>query len=98
MKPSAQFVCVLIALYPAAAQSDAAPSVMVGPVAMEKLQKPDRIVGRVVADQSVGLQARVEGFWKRSTKPRAGHSPKAMCCSGSNRRNTPPVWTARKQR
>ncbi|MFY2822868.1 efflux RND transporter periplasmic adaptor subunit [Ruegeria sp. MALMAid1280] len=65
MKPSALFVCVLIPLFlpdPAAAQSDAPPSVMVAPATLENLQKQDRFVGRVVADQSVDLQARVEGF------------------------------------
>ena len=65
MKPSALFVCAFIPLFlptPAAAQSDAPPSVVVAPVTLQDLQKQDQFVGRVVADQSVDLQARVEGF------------------------------------
>ncbi|KIC47491.1 hypothetical protein RA28_00695 [Ruegeria sp. ANG-S4] len=47
----------------AAAQSEATvPSVMVASATLEDLQKQDQFVGRVVADQSVDLQARVEGF------------------------------------
>lgn len=66
MKPSSLFVCVLLTLFlsgPAAAQSDSSPpSVMVAAATMEDLQKQDQFVGRVVADQSVDLQARVEGI------------------------------------
>lgn len=44
------------------AQSDPAPpSVVVAPATMQVLQKQDEFVGRVIADQSVDLQARVEG-------------------------------------
>lgn len=48
---------------PATAQSDAPPppSVVVAKATMNDLQKRDQLVGRVVADQSVDLQARVEG-------------------------------------
>ncbi len=66
MNPTKLFVCALIPLFlpgPAAAQSDAPPpSVTVAPVTLEDLQKKAQFVGRVVADQSVDLQARVEGF------------------------------------
>ncbi|NOD64826.1 MULTISPECIES: efflux RND transporter periplasmic adaptor subunit [unclassified Ruegeria] len=65
MKKTAQLLSVLIALGlvgPAAAQSDpTAPSVVVASAKLEELQKQDNFVGRVVADQSVDLQARVEG-------------------------------------
>ncbi|WP_171208901.1 MULTISPECIES: efflux RND transporter periplasmic adaptor subunit [unclassified Ruegeria] len=60
-----QLLCTLFAIGlvgPAAAQSDpSAPSVVVAPATRQDLQKQDEFVGRVVADQSVDLQARVDG-------------------------------------
>ena len=66
MKPTSLFVWTMIAVFltgPVAAQSDAPPpSVTVAMATMDVLQNQDRFVGRVVADQSVDLQARVEGI------------------------------------
>ncbi len=60
-----QLLCTLFAIGlvgSAAAQSDLpAPSVVVAPATRQELQKQDEFVGRVVADQSVDLQARVDG-------------------------------------
>ncbi|RBW52480.1 efflux RND transporter periplasmic adaptor subunit [Ruegeria sp. A3M17] len=42
-------------------ETPAPPSVVVASAAMQELQKQDEFVGRVIADQSVDLQARVEG-------------------------------------
>ncbi len=66
MKPTSLFVCTMIAVFltgPISAQSDApSPSVTVAATTMNDLKKQDRFVGRVVADQSVDLQVRVEGI------------------------------------
>ncbi len=67
MKPVASFTgCVAAFLLAGAAvaQSDAPPppSVVVATATLDDLQKQDRFVGRVVADQSVDLHARVEGI------------------------------------
>lgn len=65
MKSVAQLLCTLFAIGLAGiatAQSDPpAPSVVVAPATLQELLKQDEFVGRVVADQSVDLQARVEG-------------------------------------
>ncbi|WP_170763673.1 efflux RND transporter periplasmic adaptor subunit [Ruegeria lacuscaerulensis] len=66
MKRAFLFVCTMTAVFPTGpilAQSDAPPpSVTVATASLEDLQKQDQFVGRVVADQSVDLQARVEGI------------------------------------
>ncbi|WP_051927527.1 efflux RND transporter periplasmic adaptor subunit [Ruegeria halocynthiae] len=66
MTPTGLFFCTLTAIGLAgqvAAQSDASspPSVVVAQATMDDLQKQDQFVGRVVADQSVDLQAQVDG-------------------------------------
>ncbi|WP_298938087.1 efflux RND transporter periplasmic adaptor subunit [uncultured Ruegeria sp.] len=45
----------------AESEAPAPPSVVVAPATLQELQKQEEFVGRVVADQSVDLQARVEG-------------------------------------
>jgi membrane fusion protein (multidrug efflux system) len=67
MKPTGLLLSTLVAIGFAssvAAQSDtpSPPSVVVAPATMQELQKQEQFVGRVVADQSVDLQARVEGI------------------------------------
>lgn len=65
MKKTAHILCAIFAIGFAdssTAQSDPpAPSVVVAPAMLQELQKQDEFVGRVVADQSVDLEARVEG-------------------------------------
>ncbi len=66
MKRANRILFTLIAIGlvgPASAQSQSAapPSVVVETASLQVLEKQDEFVGRVVADQSVDLQARVEG-------------------------------------
>ncbi|MEM9435320.1 MAG: efflux RND transporter periplasmic adaptor subunit [Pseudomonadota bacterium] len=57
----------------AVAQSDPpAPSVVVAPATLQDMQKQDEFVGRVVADQSVNLQARVDGVLQEITFTEGG--------------------------
>ncbi|WP_299669616.1 efflux RND transporter periplasmic adaptor subunit [uncultured Ruegeria sp.] len=66
MKTTNLLLCTLIGIglagLASAQSKPAPPSVVVAPATMQELQKQDEFVGRVVADQSVDLQARVEGI------------------------------------
>lgn len=66
MKTTNLLFCTLIGIglagLASAQSKPAPPSVVVAPATMQELQKQDEFVGRVVADQSVDLQARVEGI------------------------------------
>ena len=56
-------LAAIVLASPSIAESEAPapPSVVVAPATMQELQKQEEFVGRVIADQSVDLQARVEG-------------------------------------